>query len=76
MQVDALRQWSGHLLWHHRPEARLRAFAFRSLLPLFDTADFSVAGSPSGDSEAALRVLGPDGQVAMTATAEFGEVGG
>lgn len=55
-----------------RPDARLAAFAFRAVGPLFDTAPFTVEGRPAaGGASAALWARGPDGALAMTATAEF-----
>ncbi len=55
-----------------RPDVRLATFAFRALGPLFDTAPFAVEGKPSDDgASAALWARGPDGALAMTATAEF-----
>ena len=48
----------------------LRAFSFRAVAPVFDTAPFDVAGVPDRDS-ADLWVAGPDGALAMTASAEF-----
>lgn len=48
----------------------LRHFAFRAISPLFDTAPFSVHGSPSGDGAGArLWAAGPGGALAMSADA-------
>ncbi len=56
-----------------RREARrpVRTFEFRAVAPVFDTAPFTVAGNPEGDT-IALWVEGPDGALAMTATAVLG----
>ena len=56
-----------------RREARrpVRTFEFRAVAPVFDTAPFTVAGNPDGDT-VALWVAGPDGALAMTATAVLG----
>lgn len=57
------------LLRRERPDAELRSFTFRALSPLFDTAEFRVCGRSSTASEHALWALGPDGAMAMQATA-------
>jgi 3-methylfumaryl-CoA hydratase len=57
-----------------RPGA-LRHFAFRAISPLFDTAPFSVHGSPAGDGASArLWAAGPGGALAMSADAELAPV--
>jgi 3-methylfumaryl-CoA hydratase len=56
-----------------RPGARLAKFSFRAVSPLFDTAPFAVEGKPSADGRSAeLWARGPDGALAMSASAEFG----
>jgi 3-methylfumaryl-CoA hydratase len=57
-------------LWRReRPEATLSRFEFRALRPLFDTAAFDLCGQPEADGRFALWAQGPDGAVAMRATA-------
>ena len=58
------------LLRTHRPEARVTAFAFRAVRPVFDTAPFAVCGAP-GEAPGAVRlwVRDGDGLLAMDATA-------
>jgi len=57
------------LLRRQRPEAALSRFEFRALAPLFDTAPFDVCGRPEEDGRVALWAQGPEGAVAMRATA-------
>ena len=54
-----------------RREARrsIRRFTFRAVAPVFDTARFTVAGNPLDGDTVELWVAGPDGGLAMTATA-------
>ncbi|CAK0749079.1 Mesaconyl-C(4)-CoA hydratase [uncultured Gammaproteobacteria bacterium] len=47
------------------------AYQFRGQAPLFDLAPFRLVGVPEGDS-VALKALGPDGAVALSATATLG----
>lgn len=47
---------------------RLASFSFRGSAPLFDTADFTIAGKRNG-SEVELWATTPGGVIAMTATA-------
>jgi len=55
-----------------RPDADLATFAFRARRPLFDTADFTIAGEPSADGASAkVWALDPEGALAMDATATF-----
>jgi 3-methylfumaryl-CoA hydratase len=57
------------LVARERPGA-LQHFAFRAISPLFDTAPFSVHGSPAGDGASArLWAAGPGGALAMSADA-------
>jgi 3-methylfumaryl-CoA hydratase len=58
------------LLRTHQPEARVTAFAFRAVRPVFDTASFAVCGAP-GDAPGAIHlwVRDGDGLLAMDATA-------
>ncbi|MDL1859678.1 acyl-CoA dehydrogenase [Betaproteobacteria bacterium PRO7] len=58
------------LLDRELPAARVARFAFRALAPLFDTAPFDVCGAPEGD-RVRLWTQGPDGRIAMDATAEL-----
>ncbi len=49
---------------------RLDQYSFRAMSPLFDTAGFSVNGVPGPDGRSArLWATGPEGQLAMEATA-------
>jgi len=52
------------------PERRITHFDFKAVSPLFDTAPFTVAGRLDGPS-ARLWARGPQGQLAMTASAEL-----
>jgi len=56
------------LLDRHVPGARVTRFEFRAKAPLFDTAPFDLCGTRQGTS-VRLWTLGPDGRVAMDATA-------
>jgi 3-methylfumaryl-CoA hydratase len=57
-------------LWRRQqPGAVLSQFEFRALRPLFDTAPFDLCGQPENDGRVALWAQGPDGAVAMRATA-------
>jgi 3-methylfumaryl-CoA hydratase len=47
---------------------RIASFSFRGLAPLFDTGPFRLIAAPSGDT-VALEAQGPDGKVALAATA-------
>lgn len=55
----------------HRPEARLAAFSFRALAPVFDTAGFSVHGARRGADGLRLWVRRHDGALAMDAEARL-----
>lgn len=56
------------------PERQLKTFDFKSFRQIYDTGKFTIAGTPSADGrEAQLWALDPDGKVAMTATAKFGQ---
>jgi len=52
-----------------RPIAR---FEMRARAPLFDTAPFTVLGRPTGESEAELWAVAPQGTIAMQARATLG----
>ena len=54
-----------------RCEARLRPakYSFRAMAPLFDTAPFTVNGRPEPDGTVKLWATGPEGELAMEATA-------
>ena len=55
-----------------RPEARVTAFEFRAMRPVFDTAPFTVAGRLAGDGKSAeLWIAGPDGMSATKGRAEL-----
>jgi len=48
------------------------SFDFRGRAPLFDLAPFRVTAAPDGERGVRFEAQGPDGRVAMTATAELG----
>jgi 3-methylfumaryl-CoA hydratase len=53
-----------------RPDFAVHRFNFRALRPVFDTADFAIAGALEADGRTAtLQVIGPDGALCMAATA-------
>jgi 3-methylfumaryl-CoA hydratase len=49
----------------------VQAFSFRGVAPLFDLGPIRLVGRPDGDS-VALEAQGPDGRVALAATATLG----
>ena len=54
------------------PKRNIRSFEFKAVSPLFDTAPFTVAGRLEGDQRTAhLWARGPEGHLAMQASAEF-----
>ncbi len=58
------------LLRRENPGRRLERYAFRAISPLFDTAPFSVNGTPAAEGQPArLWATGPQGRLAMEATA-------
>jgi len=58
------------LVRREKPDARVAAFRFRALRPVFDTAPFTVCGTPRPDAkEIALWVRGADGAYAMDGNA-------
>ena len=57
------------LLRRERPDARLTAFEFRAVSPLFDTAPFTTCGRLDNTKRATLWARGPQGQLAMQASA-------
>jgi 3-methylfumaryl-CoA hydratase len=52
------------------PEKAIRSFDFKAVSPLFDTAPFTVSGKLEG-GVARLWARGPEGQLAMQASAEI-----
>jgi len=61
------------LVHRHLPQASISHFEFRALSPIFDTADFTVCGTPEPDAKTIhLRAKGPNGELAMTAVALLG----
>ena len=56
----------------NRPDAPVREFSYRAVRPLYLGAEFTLAGAP-GDDGTKLWVAGPDGTLAMTANARFGD---
>jgi 3-methylfumaryl-CoA hydratase len=60
------------LLRRERPEVQLRAYAFRALRPLFDTASFSTCGRPDASGRSArLWTRDYEGAATMEATASW-----
>jgi 3-methylfumaryl-CoA hydratase len=57
------------LLHRERPAARVTAFDFKAVQPLFDTAPFEVCGRQADARTVALWARGPHGGLAMQATA-------
>ena len=59
------------LLRRERPDATLQRFDFKAVAPLFDLHPFTLCGRPDGDRRVALWARGPDGSLAMQASAEL-----
>jgi 3-methylfumaryl-CoA hydratase len=57
------------LLRRERPDARIARFEFRAVSPLFDTAPFDVCGRLDDARSATLWARGPQGHLAMQASA-------
>jgi 3-methylfumaryl-CoA hydratase len=57
------------LLRRNRPDAQVRAFRFKALQPLFDTAPFILHGALQSGNEVKLWAATTDGQLAVDATA-------
>ena len=57
------------LLRRQRPDARLATFTFKAINPLFDTAPFTLCGRFDESHHATLWARGPQGQLAMQASA-------
>jgi len=57
------------LLRRQQPDARIGSFEFRAVSPLFDTAPFTVCGGFDDPRHASLWARGPQGQLAMQASA-------
>jgi 3-methylfumaryl-CoA hydratase len=55
----------------HGAGRSLARFEFRGITPLFAARPFSLEGRPVQDGSLALWARGPDGELAMSATAEF-----
>ncbi len=55
----------------HHPDAAIRAYDFRAVSPLFNTASFSIGGRIESD-KARLWALNDNGELAMEATARLG----
>ena len=49
----------------------LKEFHFRNFSPIFDTASFTLAGRPEGADGCTVWVRGPNGELAVEATARF-----
>lgn len=49
----------------------LKEFHFRNFSPIFDTAPFTLAGRPEGADGCTVWVRGPNGELAVEATARF-----
>lgn len=58
-------------LVHRHSDRPVIAYSFRGRTPLFDLAPFRLVGQPEADA-VALEAIGPDGGLAMTATATLG----
>ncbi|MDQ6685715.1 MAG: MaoC family dehydratase N-terminal domain-containing protein [Pseudomonadota bacterium] len=58
------------LLRRERPEARVQAFEFKAVSPLFDIEPFTVCGRPDGAGRYALWARNARGGLAMQASAE------
>jgi 3-methylfumaryl-CoA hydratase len=54
------------------PLARIRAFRFRAVRPIFDIHRFTVCGKPDGEHRVALWARDHEGWLAMDASAELG----
>jgi 3-methylfumaryl-CoA hydratase len=60
-------------LVRHNAGRPATGFSFRGQAPLFDLAPFRLVGAPADDGKTVeLEAHGPNGKVAMSATAEFG----
>jgi 3-methylfumaryl-CoA hydratase len=60
------------LLRRNRPGVEVRSYSFRAMRPLFDTAPFTVCGSPeAGKNEARLWTRDAEGAVTMEARATW-----
>jgi 3-methylfumaryl-CoA hydratase len=60
------------LLRAERPAARVTAFRFRAIGPIFDTAPFTLAGRPAdGGKSAELWIAGPDGTYATRGSVDL-----
>lgn len=58
------------LLATQLPDARVTSFHFKAVRPLFDVGPFQVCGTPAEDGNSiSLWATGPDGMLAMEATA-------
>lgn len=57
------------LVRQRQPRA-IRTFTFRGVAPIFDLAPYRLVATPAGDT-VALEAQGPDGRVALQATAEL-----
>lgn len=60
-------------LVHRHTDRTAIAYSFCGRAPLFDLAPFRLVGQPEYDA-VALEAVGPDGAVAMTATATLADV--
>ena len=49
----------------------LRKFGFRNFNPIFDIASFTLSGKPESEDSCSVWVMGPEGELAVKATAEF-----
>jgi 3-methylfumaryl-CoA hydratase len=57
------------LLRREQPDRQLVRYAFRAVSPLFDTAAFTLRGTPEEGGAVRLWAAGPEGQLAMDAEA-------
>lgn len=56
------------------PARQMTYFGYQTVLQIYDTGPFTIAGAPAADGrEAALWAVTSDGKLAMTATAKFAQ---
>ena len=74
-ELSGARSAHGHraaeFALEHGAGRSLARFEFRGITPLFAARPFSLEGRPAQDGSLALWARGADGELAMSATAEF-----
>jgi 3-methylfumaryl-CoA hydratase len=60
-----------HAFLKHRPESKIKRFAFRAVKPIYDVAPFSVGGAIDGDRAASLFATDAAGDLCTGATLQF-----